>query len=149
LRKWIDLKPIPTGSIRLAIRRLDERTRQISVRRVRGKLSQVANMRSTSPMPQRTESQSDAPSGVSASDMVSVPGMPVFVMNDGKLLPVKGYAYMNNRLTCMLVSGGRSIIGSDEVDWPATIRLNAKRGVRVTLRAAPQTTQSSSTEQTF
>lgn len=78
---------------------------------------------------------------VSTPDLPTVPGMPVFVLNSGARLPVSGYAFLNNHLSYALASGHRGIISSDEVDWAATIRLNAPRGVRVTLRAAPATTE--------
>lgn len=64
---------------------------------------------------------------------VAVPGMPVFVLNTGTVLAVSGYGYQDNRLTYTLASGGGGIIGTDEVDWPATTQLNNKRGVRLAL----------------
>jgi hypothetical protein len=82
-----------------------------------------------------------ASTGVSTSDLLTVPEMPVFVLNGGNLLAVSSYAFLNNHLSYVLASGDRGVISSDKVDWPATIRLNAKRGVRVTLHAAPATTQ--------
>jgi len=82
-------------------------------------------------------------SELSTSVLFTDPGMPVFVLNSGSLLAVSGYAFQNNQVSYMTASGKRGIVRSDEVDWPATIRLNAKRGVRVTLHAAPATTESS------
>ena len=70
-----------------------------------------------------------------ASNLVTLPGMPVFVLNTGTVLAVSGYGYQDNRLTYALVSGGGGVIGTNEIDWPATTRLNAKRGVRVSLHA--------------
>jgi len=61
------------------------------------------------------------------------PGMPVFVLNTGTILSVSGYGYQDNRITYSLTGGGTGVISSDEVDWTATTRLNAQRGVRVTL----------------
>jgi hypothetical protein len=67
--------------------------------------------------------------------IVTVPGMPVFVLNTGSLLCVSAFGYQDNRITYTLASGGTGVISADEVDWPATTRLNARRGVRVTLHA--------------
>lgn len=66
---------------------------------------------------------------------VTVPGMPVFVLNTGMVLAVSGYGYQDNRLTYSLASGGGGVISTDEVDWSATTQLNNKRGVRVTLHS--------------
>jgi hypothetical protein len=62
-----------------------------------------------------------------------LPGMPVFVLNTGTLLSVSGYGYQDSRITYTLAAGGGGVISADEVDWNATTRLNAQRGVRVTL----------------
>jgi hypothetical protein len=63
----------------------------------------------------------------------SSPGMPVFVLNTGTVLAVSGYGYQDSRITYSLVGGGSGVIGTDEVDWTTTTKVNAKRGVRVTL----------------
>jgi hypothetical protein len=52
------------------------------------------------------------------------------------LLSVSGYGYQDNRISYTLASGGTGVITSDQVDWDSTTRLNARRGVRVTLHAA-------------
>lgn len=70
-----------------------------------------------------------------ASNLVTLPGMPVFVLNTGTVLAVSGYGYQDNRLTYTLVSGGGGVITTDQIDWPTTTRVNAKRGIRVTLHA--------------
>jgi hypothetical protein len=70
-----------------------------------------------------------------ASNLVTLPGMPVFVLNTGTVLAVRGYGYQDNRLTYTLVSGGGGVISTDEIDWPATTRVNAKRGIRLSLHA--------------
>jgi hypothetical protein len=70
-----------------------------------------------------------------ASNLVTLPGMPVFVLNTGTVLAVSGYGYQNNRLTYTLVSGGGGVIGTGEINWDATTRVNAKRGIRVSLHA--------------
>jgi hypothetical protein len=63
----------------------------------------------------------------------SSPGMPVFVLNTGTVLAVSGYGYQDSRITYSLVGGGSGVISSDDVDWTTTTKVNAKRGVRVTL----------------
>ncbi len=68
-----------------------------------------------------------------ASNLVTPPGMPLFVLNTGTVLAVSGYGYQDNRLTYALVSGGSGVISADAVDWPATLRVNEQRGLRVTL----------------
>jgi hypothetical protein len=70
-----------------------------------------------------------------ASNLVTLPGMPVFVLNTGTVLAVSGYGYQDNRLTYTLVSGGGGLISTDEIDWPTTTRVNAKRGIRLSLHA--------------
>ena len=61
------------------------------------------------------------------------PGMPVFVLNSGSVLAVSGYGYQDSRITYSLVGGGTGVISTDDVDWTSTTRINAQRGVRVTL----------------
>jgi hypothetical protein len=69
------------------------------------------------------------------SGVATAPGMPVFVLNTGSVLAVSGYGYQDNRITYTLAAGGGGVISSDEVDWTTTTRVNAQRGVRVTLHA--------------
>jgi hypothetical protein len=63
------------------------------------------------------------------------PRVPLFVMNTGALLAPTNYTFEDGRITYTLVGGGGGVIRSDEVDWSATVRLNAQRGLRVTLRS--------------
>jgi hypothetical protein len=70
-----------------------------------------------------------------AANVVTLPGMPVFVLNTGTVLAVSGYGYQDSRITYTLATGGAGVISTDEIDWSATTRLNAGRGVRVTLHA--------------
>jgi hypothetical protein len=70
---------------------------------------------------------------------VSLPGMPIFVLNTGTLLSVSAYGYQDNRISYTLAGGGTGVITSDQVDWDSTTRLNARRGVRVTLHAGRST----------
>jgi hypothetical protein len=67
------------------------------------------------------------------SNIATLPGMPVFVLTSGTILPVSGYGYQDNRITYTLIGGGTGVISSDEVDWNSTTQLNAQRGLRVTL----------------
>lgn len=67
------------------------------------------------------------------TNVADVPGMPVFVLNTGTVLSVSAYGYRDKYITYTLASGGEGVISSDEVDWNTTARLNAQRGVRVTL----------------
>jgi hypothetical protein len=61
------------------------------------------------------------------------PGMPVFVLNSGSVLAVSGYGYQDSRITYSLVGGGTGVISTGDIDWTSTTRINAQRGVRVTL----------------
>lgn len=70
-----------------------------------------------------------------ASNLVTLPGMPVFVLNTGAVLAVSGYGYSDNRLTYTLVSGGSGVITTAEINWDATTRVNVKRGIRLSLHA--------------
>lgn len=71
----------------------------------------------------------------SPASIASLPGMPVFVLNTGTILSVSGYSYQDSRITYSLIGGGSGVISTDEVDWTTTTRINAQRGVRVTLRS--------------
>jgi hypothetical protein len=68
-------------------------------------------------------------------NLLTLPGMPIFVLNTGTVLAVSGYGYQNNRLSYTLASGGSGIISTDEINWDATTRVNAKRGIRLSLHA--------------
>ena len=63
------------------------------------------------------------------------PGVPLFVMNMGTLLALTDYTFEDGRITYTLVGGGGGVIRSGEVDWSATVRLNAQRGLRIILRS--------------
>jgi hypothetical protein len=67
------------------------------------------------------------------ANVVSLPGMPVFVLTNGGVLSVSGYGYADNRISYTLIGGGSGVISTDDVDWITTTRLNHQRGVRVTL----------------
>jgi len=69
------------------------------------------------------------------TDVISLPGMPVFVLTTGAVLSVSGYGYQDNRITYALIGGGSGVISTEDVDWTATTRLNEQRGVRVTLHS--------------
>jgi hypothetical protein len=70
------------------------------------------------------------------ANVVSLPGMPVFVLNTGAILSVSGYGYQADRITYSLVGGGSGVISTNDVDWNSTTQLNAQRGIRVTLHNA-------------
>ncbi len=70
-----------------------------------------------------------------APNLVTLPGMPVFVLNTGTVLAVSGYGYQDNRLSYTLVSGGSGVVNTNEINWDATTRVNAKRGIRLSLHA--------------
>jgi hypothetical protein len=69
------------------------------------------------------------------TDVQSSPGMPVFVLNNGAVLAVSGYGYSDGRITYALVGGGTGVIGTDDIDWTTTTKLNNQRGVRVSLHS--------------
>ncbi len=62
-------------------------------------------------------------------------GGPVFILNTGTVLAVGSYQYQEGRITYTLAHGGGGVVSTDEVDWNTTTRVNAQRGVRVTLHA--------------
>jgi len=70
----------------------------------------------------------------------AAPGTPVFVLKTGTVLTVGNYTYQEGRISYSLASGGTGVISSDEVDWSTTTRLNAQRGVRVTLHGGRSVT---------
>ncbi|MGA7379140.1 MAG: hypothetical protein WBW36_22490 [Candidatus Sulfotelmatobacter sp.] len=74
-----------------------------------------------------------------AANPGSSPGMPVFVLTTGMALSVSGYGYQDGRITYTLASGGSGLISTDDIDWATTTRVNAQRGVRVTLHSRRQT----------
>ena len=63
------------------------------------------------------------------------PGMPVFILTTGMALSVSSYGYQDGRITYTLASGGSGVISTDDIDWTTTTRVNAQRGVRVTLHS--------------
>lgn len=70
------------------------------------------------------------------ANVVSLPRMPVFVLNTGTVLSVSGYGYQTDRITYSLIGGGSGVISTNDVDWTSTTQLNAQRGIRVTLHNA-------------
>jgi hypothetical protein len=69
------------------------------------------------------------------TNVQSVPGMPVFVLNSGTVLSVSGYGYSDSRITYSLVGGGSGVISTDDVDWTTTTKLNNQRGIRLALHS--------------
>ena len=72
---------------------------------------------------------------VNPNSVAAAPGMPVFVLKTGSVLAVGNFTYQDSRITYTLASGGGGVISTDEVDWSTTTRVNASRGVRLTLRS--------------
>jgi hypothetical protein len=112
---------------------------RLAVRRVASSGNEAAGQVSYADYVTRSASQ---PVDMSANmlpnmlpNMTAAPGMPVFVLNSGTVLAVSGYGYQDSRITYSLVGGGTGVISADDIDWSTTIRVNAKRGVRVTLHA--------------
>jgi len=68
----------------------------------------------------------------------NAPGSPVFVLKTGMVLSVGNFMYRDSRITYTLAGGGSGVISTDEIDWSATTRVNAERGVRMTLRSGRQ-----------
>jgi len=69
------------------------------------------------------------------SSIVTLPGMPVFVLTNGSVLSVSGYGYRDNRISYTLIGGGSGVISTDDVDWSATTEINNQRGVHMTLHS--------------
>jgi hypothetical protein len=83
-----------------------------------------------------TRNATPSPSNISLPDLTSwAPGVPLFVLKTGTVLSIGNYTYRDGRITYTLASGGGGVIGSDEIDWSTTTRMNSARGVRVTLRS--------------
>lgn len=92
----------------------------------------VRSVASSDAAPQLTYASSVSLTPTPAS-VATLPGMPIFVLNSGTVLSVSGYGYQDNRISYSLIGGGSGVITGDEVNWDATTKLNAQRGVRVTL----------------
>ena len=78
---------------------------------------------------------------VSSGTPVAASAGPVFILKTGAVLAVGNYRYQDGRITYTLVSGGGGVVSSDEVDWSTTTRVNAKRGVRMTLHSGHVNTE--------
>jgi hypothetical protein len=61
---------------------------------------------------------------------------PLLVMKTGTVLSLGDYRYRNGRITYTL-NGGSSVIESNQVDWAATTRVNAQRGIHLILHSGP------------
>jgi hypothetical protein len=89
---------------------------------------------SEQPMPEETPQVVYASYVTKGTPGSAAPGVPVFVMKSGMVLEVGNYTYQDGRISYELASGGSGVIGTDEVDWTTTTRINTQRGVRMTLR---------------
>ena len=65
-------------------------------------------------------------------------GVSVFVMKSGAMLAVGDCLYQNGRIVYERPDGGNAVISAYAVDWSATLRVNAERGLRLTLRGTSQ-----------
>lgn len=75
------------------------------------------------------------------ANVVSLPGMPVFVLTNGSVLSVSGYGYRDNRISYTLIGGGTGVISTDDIDWSATTQINNQRGVHMTLHGGHANTE--------
>jgi len=104
-----------------------------------GQLADATVTPASDPTPARTPGLTYAANvSVSVSrevptNIVSLPGMPVFVLTNGSVLSVSGYGYRDNRISYTLIGGGSGVIGTDDVDWTTTTQVNNQRGVHMTL----------------
>lgn len=112
--------------------RLNDARPQLAVRSVTPVVDSAV---STAPQASYASYVSRSVASANLEGTAGAPGMPVFVLNTGTVLSVSGYGYRDNRITYSLVGGGSGVISADEVDWGTTTRVNAKRGIRVTLRS--------------
>ena len=125
------------------------RDAQASTARPQLATREVASVRNNDQTPQTVPQASYATyisrnvTAPSPASTAILPGTSVFVLNSGTILSVSGYGYQNSRITYSLIGGGSGVIGTDEVDWATTTRINAQRGVRVTLRSGQKVPEAS------
>jgi hypothetical protein len=72
---------------------------------------------------------------VSAVNINTSPGSPIFVLKTGTALALGNYQYQDGRITYTLAGGGGGVVSADEIDWTATTRVNNQRGVHMTLHS--------------
>jgi hypothetical protein len=70
---------------------------------------------------------------VSAGTLATSSGGPVFILKTGMVLAVNNYQYQGGRITYTLTGGGGGVVGTGDVDWTTTTRVNNQRGVHMTL----------------
>lgn len=87
------------------------------------------------PRPALSAAPSGALSMESLRSAAVAPGTPVFVLKSGMVLSVGNFTYRDGRVAYSLASGGSGVIGTDEIDWSTTTRVNSQRGVRLTLHS--------------
>jgi hypothetical protein len=116
----------------------NESFRESENRHVRPALAirNVAEVGEGSPAPEGRASFANLVSrDVSSGAPVTDSGGPVFILKTGAVLAVGNYRYQDGRITYTLATGGGGVVSSDEVDWSSTTRVNAQRGVRMTLHS--------------
>jgi hypothetical protein len=102
----------------------------------------VAEAGESSPAPEVRASYANLVSrDVSSGAPVAASGGPVFILKTGTVLAVGNYRYQDGRITYTLATGGGGVVSAEEVDWSTTTRVNAQRGVRITLHSGHVNTE--------
>lgn len=90
-----------------------------------------ANVSASVDVPQ--PSYASLTSRVSPASSAAPVGGPVFILKTGTVLAVGNYQYQDGRITYTLAGGGGGVVSAEDVDWTTTTRVNAQRGVHMTL----------------
>jgi len=99
-------------------------------------IRRVAEVGESSPAPEARASYANLVSrDVSSGAPLAASGGPVFILKTGAVLAVGNYRYQDGRITYTLATGGGGVVSAEEVDWSTTTRVNAQRGVRMTLHS--------------
>ncbi len=102
----------------------------------------VAETGEGSPAPEARASYANLISrDMSSGTAVAAAGGPVFILKTGAVLAVGNYRYQDGRITYTLANGGGGVVSAEEVDWSTTTRVNAQRGVRITLHSGHVSTE--------
>jgi hypothetical protein len=105
-------------------------------------IRRVAEVGEGSPAPEARASYANLVSrDVSSGAPLAASGGPVFILKTGAVLAVGNYRYQDGRITYTLATGGGGVVSAEEVDWSTTTRVNAQRGVRMTLHSGHVVTE--------
>jgi len=105
-------------------------------------IRRVAEVGEGSPVPEARASYANLVSrDVSSGAPLAASGGPVFILKTGAVLAVGNYRYQDGRITYTLATGGGGVVSAEEVDWSTTTRVNAQRGVRMTLHSGHVVTE--------